>query len=135
MKGSAAKPRSQRQLRVGEVIRHALVRLIERGEANDPQLNEISITITQVLVSPDLRASSVFIMPLGGENAAKVLESLNRAAPFFKRRLASIVKLRKFPTISFKLDNSFDNADKIEFLLKTPAVVADIRASAEVTED
>ena len=135
MKGSALKPRSQRQLRVGEVIRHALVRLIERGEANDPQLNEISITITQVLVSPDLRASSVFIMPLGGENADTVLESLNRAAPFFKRRLASMVNLRKFPTISFQLDNSFDNADTIELLLKTPAVVADIRSPIEVAED
>lgn len=82
MKRGESKSRSQRQLRIGEVIRHVLVQLIDRGEANDPGLDGVSITVTEVRVSPDLRNATAFVMPLGGTGSDEILESLNRAAPF-----------------------------------------------------
>ena len=111
MKRGEPRPRSQRQLRIGEVIRHAIALLIERGEARDPGLDGVSITVTEVRVSPDLRNATAFVMPLAGADRDEIIESLNRAAPFFRRRVAEAVDLRRLPTLSFELDVSFDNAD------------------------
>lgn len=131
MKRGESKSRSQRQLRIGEVIRHVLVQLIDRGEANDPGLDGVSITVTEVRVSPDLRNATAFVMPLGGTGSEEILESLNRAAPFFRRRVASEVDLRRLPSLSFELDASFDNAGHIDALLRSPAVSADVNAPRE----
>lgn len=126
MKRGEPRPRSQRQLRIGEVIRHAIALLIERGEAHDPGLDGVSITVTEVRVSPDLRNATAFVMPLAGADRDEIIESLNRAAPFFRRRVAEAVDLRRLPTLSFELDVSFDNADYIDALLRTPVVAADV---------
>ncbi|MAI49518.1 MAG: ribosome-binding factor A [Rhodospirillaceae bacterium] len=132
MKRGELKPRSQRQLRIGEVIRHALVQLIGRGEANDPGLDGVTITVTEVRVSSDLRNATAFVMPLGGTGSNEILESLRRAAPFFRRRVASEVDLRRLPSLSFELDSSFDNAGHIDALLRSPAVSADVYVPDEV---
>ena len=126
MKRGEARSRSQRQLRVGEVIRHALAQTLERGEAHDPGLEGVSITVTEVRVSPDLRNATAFVMPLGGTDVGPVLESLTRAAPFFRRRIASEIDMRRLPALSFQLDQSFDNACHIDDLLRSPAVAADV---------
>lgn len=131
---TAAEP-SQRQLRVGEVIRHALANLLERGEARDPQLAGVPITVTEVSISPDLGNATAYVMPLGGSNAEEVLDSLRRAAPFFRRRIGGIVTLKRLPELSFALDSRFDSADRIAELLRTPSVAADLRPSLdEATE-
>lgn len=135
MKRGESRPRSQRQLRIGEVIRHALAQLLERGEAHDPGLDGVSVTVTEVRISPDLRNATAFVMPLGGGDADAVLQSLNRAAPFFRRRIAEVVDLRRLPALSFQLDISFDNADRIDALLRTPVVAADVEAEHDFLED
>lgn len=135
MKRGESKSRSQRQLRIGEVIRHVLVQLIERGEANDPGLDGVSITVTEVRVSPDLRNATAYVMPLGGTGSDEILETLNRAAPFFRRRVASEVDLRRLPSLSFELDVTFDNADHIDTLLRIPAVAADVNAPRDADTD
>ena len=131
MKLGDSKSRSQRQLRVGEVIRHALAQTLERGEAHDPGLDGVSITVTEVRISPDLRNATAFVMPLGGADAGPVLESLTSAAPFFRRRIAGEVDLRRLPALSFELDDSFDNASHIDTLLRSPNVAADVDIDPE----
>lgn len=126
MKRNDSKSRSQRQLRVGEVIRHALVRVLERGEARDPGLEGVSITVTEVQISPDFRNATAFVMPLGGTDADIVLDSLTRAAPFFRRLVASEIDMRRLPALTFQLDHSFDNASRIDVLLRSHTVVADL---------
>ena len=135
MKRGESKSRSQRQLRVGEVIRHALAQLLDRGEAHDPGLDGVSITVTEVRISPDLRNATAFVMPLGGADAEAVLESLSRAAPFFRRRIAAEVDLRRLPALSFQLDRSFDNASHIDNLLRSPTVAADVHADSADGDD
>jgi ribosome-binding factor A len=110
------------------VIRHILVQLINRSEANDPGLDGVTITVTEVRVSPDLRNATAFVMPLGGAGSDEILESLNRAAPFFRRRVASEVDLRRLPSLTFEIDTTFDNAGHIDTLLRSPAVSADLNA-------
>lgn len=135
MKGGESRPRSQRQLRVGEVIRHALVQLLDRGEANDPGLDGVSVTVTEVRVSPNLRNATAFVMPLGGTDSEEILESLNRASSFFRHRIAGEIDLRRLPTLSFEIDDSFDNAGKIDALLRNPVVAADIQAADPDVDD
>jgi ribosome-binding factor A len=135
MKRGESRPRSQRQLRVGEVIRHALVQLLDRGEANDPGLDGVSVTVTEVRVSPNLRNATAFVMPLGGTDSDEILESLNRASSFFRHRIAGEIDLRRLPTLSFEIDDSFDNAGKIDALLRNPVVAADIQAGDPEADD
>jgi len=118
---------SQRQLRVGEELRHALAELLERGEMRDPELRDASITVTMVDVSPDLRNALAFIVPLGGQNADIILAAMRRAAPFFRARLARMIDLRFTPELRFELDRSFDHASHINQLLHTPEVARDLK--------
>ena len=126
MKLGQTQARSQRQLRVGEVIRHALAGLLEREELRDPGLKDVSVTVTEVRISPDLRNATVFVMPLGGIDTADVIESLSRATPFFRRRIAQTISLRRSPELFFELDVSFENARQFDMLLKSPAVASDV---------
>jgi ribosome-binding factor A len=126
MKHDRTEARSQRQLRIGELIRHALSKLLERREVRDPGLDGVSVTITEVRISPDIKNATVFVMPLGGGETDRVLASLKRAAPFVRRRLSKSLSLRRLPALSFELDKSFDNANRIEELLKSSGVAADI---------
>lgn len=119
----AARPAAatQRQLRVGEELRHAIARLIERGELRDPDLAGRSITVTEVRVSPDLKNATVFVMPLGGRGEAETLAALKRAQAHIRGVVAHEVRLRHAPRFSFQLDTSFDNAVRIETLLREVA--------------
>jgi ribosome-binding factor A len=117
---------SQRQLRVGEEIRHLLAELLERGDMRDPDLRDARITVTSVDVSPDLRNATAFVMPLGGKDSAVRLAALRRAAPWFRTRVSEKAGLRAAPEIRFQLDTTFDEADKIDALLRRPDVARDI---------
>ena len=117
---------SQRQLRVGEEIRHLLAELLERGDMRDPELREARITVTSVDVSPDLRNATAFIMPLGGQDKERLLAAMKRAAPWFRARVGEKAGLRSAPEIRFQLDTTFDEADKIGALLRRPDVARDI---------
>ena len=118
---------SQRQLRVGEEIRHLLAELLERGDMRDPELRDARITVTSVDVSPDLRNATAFIMPLGGQDKERLLAALKRAAPWFRGRVSEKAGLRSAPEIRFALDSTFDEADKIGALLRRPDVARDIK--------
>jgi ribosome-binding factor A len=117
---------SQRQLRVGEEIRHLLAELLERGDMRDPELRDARITVTSVDVSPDLRNATAFIMPLGGQDKERLLAAMRRAAPWFRARVGEKAGLRSAPEIRFQLDTTFDEADKIGALLRRPDVARDI---------
>jgi ribosome-binding factor A len=117
----------QRQLRVGEEIRHLLADLLERGNMRDPDLREASITVTSVDVSPDLRNAVAYVMPLGGKDSERLLAALRRAAPWFRGRVSEKAGLRSAPEIRFQLDRTFDEADKIDALLRRPDVARDLK--------
>lgn len=119
---SRAKPRSfrapgQRQLRVGEELRHVIARLLDRGALSDPALSGVSITVSEVRVSPDLKNATVFVTPLGGEGSAEVIKALNHAQPYLRGLVARAVRLRFAPRFNFVLDTSFDYAGRIERIL------------------
>lgn len=109
---------SQRQLRVGEEIRHALSDVLMRGEIRDPDIADLSITVTEVRVSPDLRNATAYVTPLGGGDSALMLAALNRCAGFLRGRVGSMVRLRYTPKITFSADHSFENAAHIDALLR-----------------
>jgi ribosome-binding factor A len=117
----------QRQLRVGEEIRHLLADLLERGNMRDPDLREASITVTSVDVSPDLRNATAFVMPLGGHDEKRLMAAMRRAAPWFRARVGERAGLRYAPEIRFELDRTFDEADRIGNLLRRPDVARDIK--------
>jgi ribosome-binding factor A len=126
MTRSSRKPPSQRQLRVGEEIRHALVRIFGQGRLRDPDIAEVSVTVTEVRVSPDLRAATAYVTPFGGGDAGKVLAALQRAAGFLQRELSAEIELRVLPKLSFAADTSFQRADAIERILADPKVARDL---------
>ncbi len=126
MKRHESRGPSQRQLRVGEEIRHALAWVLERGEVRDPALAGRVVTVTEVRVSPDLTNATAFVVPLGGGDPSTVLDALNRAVPFLRHEIGHRVRLRKVPRLSFKADTSFDEAARIETLLHRPDVMRDL---------
>jgi len=109
---------TQRQLRVGEEVRHALARILARHELRDPELVDANITVTEVRMSPDLKSATAFISRFGGGDAAALARACGRAAGYFRARLAQEVTLRLVPTISFQPDTSFDHAKRIDALLE-----------------
>jgi ribosome-binding factor A len=131
----APRPPGQRQLRVGEELRHALAQLLRPGELRDPALRGASITVTEVRISPDLRNATAFVMPLAGANSDDIMAGLKRSAPFLKSRIARMVELRQVPNITFALDNVFDNAAHIAALLARPEVERDLHPEAEPDDD
>jgi len=125
---SGPRPVGQRQLRVGEELRHALAQLLRPGELRDPALRDASVTVTEVRVSPDLRNATAFVMPLAGVQADQIMAGLKRSAVFLKGRVARMVELRQAPNIVFALDGAFDNAARIAALLARPEVERDLGA-------
>jgi ribosome-binding factor A len=117
---------TQRQLKVGEEIRHALAEILGRGELRDPDLAEAQVTVTEVRVSPDLKAATVFVTRFGGGDAAGLVKALKRAAPFLRRELAHQAVLRVTPSLRFEADRTFEQATRIDSLLKDPAVTRDL---------
>ena len=119
MRKIGGKTPSQRQLRVAEEVRHILVKIFQRGELRDPQLADVSITISEVRVSSDLRRATAFVAPLGGGETKGLLEAMRRATPFIRRRLGQELTLKFVPTIAFYADISFDYAEHIDEVLKS----------------
>jgi ribosome-binding factor A len=121
---------SQRQLRVGEALRHALVAILARGDLHDPALAGVQVTVTEVRISPDLKSATAFVLPFaaaaGGGEGTALAAALNHAAGYFRRELAGAVELRVAPTIRFEVDRSFAEADRVEALLRSPAVARDL---------
>jgi len=115
---SSGKGRTQRQLRVGELLRHALAEILSRGDVNDPVLNATPITVTEVRASPDLRQATAFVTPLGGQGGDEMIAALERNAAFLRGQVSRQVSLKFSPQLSFQLDQSFDYAARIELLLK-----------------
>jgi len=124
--GHAAKPPTQRQLRVAEEIRHVLAGVFARGEVRDPELAGVLITVTEVRISPDLRQATAFVTRLGRSDIGEKLAALRRAAPFLRTRLARELRLRLVPDIHFQADTSIDNAMHIDALLHAPEVERDL---------
>ena len=122
---------TQRQLRVGEELRHVLASVFEKGVIRDPGLAGVSVTVSEVRVGADLRSATVFVVPLGGGDAEAMLNALARARPFLRRRVAEEVRLKFVPDLTFRLDPSFDEAEHIEQLLRDPAVARDLDRSGE----
>ncbi|MGY9004584.1 MAG: 30S ribosome-binding factor RbfA [Alphaproteobacteria bacterium] len=117
---------SQRQLRVGEELRHTLVNVIRQGHFHDPDLFDAAITVTEVRISPDLKNATAYVTPLGGGEMVKTVAALNRAVGYFHREIARQIALRFVPRISFVPDTSFDYSSRIDALLNSPEVARDI---------
>jgi ribosome-binding factor A len=118
---------SQRALRVGELIRHALSDMLTRGDVHDPVLEGHLITVPEVRMSPDLRLATVYVMPLGGRDVDAVIEALERNKRYLRGEIARHVNLKFAPDIRFHADERFDEAERIEKLLRTPAVQRDLK--------
>ncbi len=125
------RPPSQRQLRVGEELRHAVAQILERGDIRDPDVAGRPVTVTEVSVSPDLRNATVFVVPLGGGDPAPLLAGLKRARPYLRHEVARLIQLRLVPDLSFAADISFDQASRIEALLHSPEVLRDVDGMIE----
>jgi len=118
---------SQRQLRVGELIRHAVAEMLSRGDVHDPVIEGHLITVPEVRMSPDLRMATIYVMPLGGKDVREVIEALERNKRFLRGEIAHRVNLKFAPDIRFHADERFDEAERIEKLLRTPAVQRDLK--------
>jgi ribosome-binding factor A len=123
---TAAGP-SQRALRVGELIRHAVSDMLTRGDVHDPVLEGHLVTIPEVRMSPDLRLATVYVMPLGGRDVEAVIEALDRNKRYLRGEIAHRVNLKFAPDLRFHADERFDEAERIEKLLRTPAVQRDLK--------
>ncbi len=120
---------SQRQLRVGELIRHALAEMFTRGEVHDPVIEGHLITVPEVRMTADLRLATIYVMPLGGRDRREVLDALDRNKRYLRGEIAHRVNLKFAPEIRFALDERFDEAERIQKLLRTPAVQRDLDRS------
>jgi ribosome-binding factor A len=126
---------SQRQLRVGEELRHALSRILQRGELRDPALQDVTVTVTEVRLSPDLKNATAYVMPLGGRHRDEVLAGLTRSAGYLRCQIARDVPLRFTPGLAFTLDTSFDHAHRINELLHRPEVERDLALPDKPSDD
>lgn len=126
---------TQRQLRVGEMLRHALAEVLRRGDIRDPDLAGVSVTITQVKPSPDMRHATVFCEPLGGKNAKQVIAALNKHKGFLRGELGHTITMKFTPDLRFVEDESFAEAEKIETILKSSRVQRDLKAGDDDAEE
>lgn len=125
---------SQRALRAGELIRHAVAEVLSRGEVHDPVIESHLITVPEVRLSPDLRLATVYIMPLGGQDASAVLDALERNKRYLRGEIAHRVNLKFAPDIRFRLDERFAEAERIDQLLRTPQVRRDLAGDSSESE-
>ncbi len=124
--GSGARGPSQRQLRVGEVVRQRLAEVLARDGLGAKILNKTSITVTEVRITPDLRRASVYVMPLGGVHLSEIVAKLNEEAPRLKKAALSGLHLKYVPNIKFIADESFDRAASMDQLLGSRVVARDL---------
>lgn len=126
---------SQRQLRVGEALRHALAEVLRENDIRDPDLEGVSVTITQVKPSPDMRYATVYCEPLGGQNAKEIVAALNRHKGFLRGEMGHLLTMKFTPELRFVEDESFAEAQKIETILKSERVSRDLAADGESEDE
>jgi len=126
--GKAGRPPSQRQLRVGEVIRHALAEILQRGEVHDPVFEGTIVTIPEVRMAPDLKCATVYVAPLGGKDTDAVVEAFERNKKYLRGEVARRVNLRTAPDLRFRVDSSFDVGARVDAVLRSVEVVRDLEA-------
>ena len=126
---------SNRQLRVGQEVRRVIAEAIEQGNVRSPELSNAFITITNVIMSPDLKYATVYLMTLNGKNLGTVLEQLTADKWLFKKLVADKLKLRFTPEINFRADDTFAEAERINRLMNNPKVVADIAKKDEEVQE
>ena len=126
---------SQRQLRVGEIVRHAIADILSHGSVHDPDLEGHIVTVPEVRMSPDLKLATVYVMPLGGRDTDIVIAALERNKKFLRGEVARRVNLKFSPDVRFRVDERFDEAERIEKLLRTPAVQKDLAPGQQDSEE
>jgi ribosome-binding factor A len=126
---------SQRQLRVGEVLRHSLSDILRQTDIRDPDLSGVSVTVTEVKPSPDMRHATVFVEPLGGRNADVIIAALNRHRGFLRGELGRMITLKFTPELRFVEDTSFAEAERIARILHSERVARDLQTEAASPED
>jgi ribosome-binding factor A len=122
---------SQRMLRVGELVRHALAAMFARGEVEDEALRGVVVTVPEVRMTPDLKLANAYVMPLGGQHAPEVVEALNRHRRFIRGRIAPQLELKFAPDIRFFVDETFEEASRIDALLRTDRVRRDVETDED----
>ena len=132
---SSAVGGSQRQLRVGETVRHAVADILVNGSVHDQDLEGHIITVPEVRMSPDLKLATIYVMPLGGRDTEIVIAALERHKKFLRGEVARRVNLKFAPDIRFRVDGRFDEAERIEKLLRTPAVQKDLASDSQDPEE
>jgi len=136
MNPSAGTGPSQRQLRVGEQVRHALSDLLQRGEVRDDVVEKTVISISEVRMSPDLKIATAFVAPLGARDDEAVVDALNRSARFIRKRMSPALRQMKYmPEFRFRLDTSYDNFARIDRLLRSPEVARDLDGDESPEKD
>jgi len=110
------------------MLRHSLAQILVRGEIRDPDLEGVSVTVTQVKPSPDMRHATVFVEPLGGKNAKQIVAALNRHKAFLRGEMGHVIDLKFTPDLRFIEDESFAEAQKIEDILKSDRVQRDLKS-------
>jgi ribosome-binding factor A len=117
---------SQRQLRVGELVRHAIAEMLTRGDVHDPVIEGHLITVPEVRMSPDLRLATIYVMPMGGRDAEQVVAAFDRHKKFLRAEIAHRINLKFAPDIRFRVDDRFAEAERIDRLLRSPEVKRDL---------
>jgi len=130
----AAPGGSQRQLRVGELVRHALADMLARGEVHDSIIEHHLITVPEVRMSADLRLATIYIMPMGGRDADEVLAAFEHNKKFLRAEIAHRINLKFAPDIRFRIDESFAEGERIDKLLRSPAMKRDLDDEGEDDE-
>ncbi len=124
---------SQRQLRVGEMLRHALVEILARDVLRDPDLEGKSVTVSEVDISPDMRVATIYCSSLGGGDDETVIPALNRCRTFLRGELGRRITLKFTPSLHFRLDSTFAAAQSTASLLRSPRVARDLSAGENAT--
>lgn len=122
---------TQRQLRVGELVRHAIAEVLMRGDLHDPALRGVTITVPEVRMSPDLKIATVYVMPLGGGGADMVVKALAREARHLKNEIRRKLTLKFLPDLRFRLDTTFDEGARVDAILDSPAVRRDVEGGGQ----
>ena len=122
---------SQRQLRVGELVRHALADMLARGDVHDPVIEGHLITVPEVRMSPDLRLATIYLMPMGGRDAEAVVTAFERHKKFLRAEIARRINLKFAPDIRFRVDERFAEAERIDKLLHSPEVARDLKKESD----
>ncbi|MBB3931094.1 ribosome-binding factor A [Kaistia hirudinis] len=113
----------QRQLRVGELVRHAMAEILARGELREPALEGVIVTVPEVRLSPDLKIATCYVMPLGGHDAAAVVEALDQHRRFLRGEVAHRINMKFAPDLRFRVDTSFEEGSRIDALLRSDPVI------------